>query len=167
MTRLLLDTQLNFGRSEIQRWEPVHVVVEDDRDSPKGLTDLMSTVPFLMVSRRFADLLRSFDCECEYLPLVVHYHGKTTEGEYFALNALRIFGKVIDRRQSKIGLYHEEFGLARDIEKLVLSEKELDDAPLSFLEEIGHFAVNEKLARAIEDADLVGIKLLKPEEFSS
>jgi len=158
---------LNSGQPEAHRWKAVNVMLTDSRERPAGLIDYIFTVPFKMVSRRFVELLRSFNCDCEYLPLIVHYHGQRLEGEYFALNALRVVDTAINVERSLIDRYYEEIRQARGVSKLVLNESALGDASLSFLNEIGRFAVNEALARAIVDAGLVGPKLVKPEEFSS
>jgi len=148
-------------------WKAVSVTLEDDREVSVGLVDFIQTVPFMMASQSFVSLLRSFNCDCEYLPLAVHYHDRWLEGEYFALNALRVVDAAINIDQSSIGFYDAEYRQAEDVKKLVLNEGVLGDAPLSFLDEIGRFAVSDKLAQAITDAGLTGIKLVKPEEFSS
>ncbi len=158
---------LNSGQSEVHRWKTVNVMLTDSRERPSGLVDYIFTVPFKMVSLRFVNLLRSFNCDCEYLPLIVHYHARRLEGEYFALNALRVVDAAIDIDQSSIGFYDAEYRQAEDVSKLVLNEAVLGDAPLTFLDEIGRFAVSDKLAQAITDAGLIGIKLVKPDEFSS
>jgi hypothetical protein len=158
---------LNSGHSEMHRWKAVSVMLSDSRERPAGLVDYIFTVPFKMVSLRFVNLLRSFHCECEYLPLIVRYHDQRLEGEYFALNALRVVDAAIDIEKSSIGRYYEEIRQARDVSKLVLDEATLGDAPLSFLNEIGRFAVSEKLAEAIADAGLIGVKLIAPEAFTS
>jgi hypothetical protein len=167
MTDLLDQMKLDFGEPQAHRWEPVDVHVEDNFESPAGLTDFISAVPFLIVSRRFADVLRRRNCDCEFLPLVVHYHDETLEGEYFALNALHVVREAIDLEQSKIGYYDAEFHSAEDIEKLVLKPDALGDAPLCYLSEISNYAVSDKLAQAITAAGLIGIDLMEPSKFTS
>lgn len=162
-----LKVQLSMGHVVGDLWNAVSVALEDDKEVPMGLVDLIQTVPFIMASLSLVNLLRSFNCDCEYLPLIVHYHGRRLEGEYFALNALRVVDAAIDIDQSSIGFYDPEYRQAEDVSKLVLNEAALGDAPLTFLDEIGRFAVSDKLAQAITDAGLIGIKLVKPEEFSS
>lgn len=167
MTELLLTARLNFGISEVSRWEPVHVAIIGNPESPPGLTDWMHAGTFRLVSKRFAEVLRSLNCECEFLPLIVHYHDKTLKDEYFALNALRVSDEAIDLEQSKIGYYDTEFHSAEDIEKLVLKPDALGDAPLCYLGEMSHYAVSDELAKAITAAGLIGIKLTDPAEFAS
>ena len=165
MTELLRHVHLNEGHVEAARWEPGHVTLKDDQERPPGLTDFAITVPFLMASLRFVDLLRSFQCKCEYLPLVAHYRGREIEGEFFALNSLYVVSDALDLKRSKFGFYDEELCLAEDVRSLTLNEAALGDEPLSYLREISTFAVNGSLAQAIDDAALIGIKLVKPEEF--
>ena len=123
MTDRLYETHLNAGQTRAHQWEPVHVKLEDDRESPPGLTDIMRTVPFRMVSKRLRDLLRSFDCACEFLPLVVHYNGKAMADEYFALNVLHVVPDALDMKQSVVGRYIDEANMARNVQKLVLKEE--------------------------------------------
>jgi hypothetical protein len=158
---------LNIGQSQVHRWKPANVMLEDSRETPPGLVDYIFTVPFKMASLRLMMLLRSFDCECEYLPLIVHRQGQRLEGQYFALNALRVVDDALDIEHSRIGYYDEECSKAEDVRALTLNEAAIGNAPLSFLSEIGRFALNERLAQAVIDADLVGIKLLEPEKFSN
>ena len=167
MTDLLLAANLNFGVSEVSRWEPVHVAVVSNPESPPGLTDWMHAGTFRMVSHRFADVLRRLNCECEFLPLIVYYQGETLEGEYFALNALRVLDEAIDLEQSKMGYYDAEFHSAEDIERLVLKPDTLGDTPLCYLSEISHYAVSDKLAQAITAAGLIGIDLMEPSQFNN
>jgi hypothetical protein len=167
MTDLLQEIKLDFGEAQAHRWEPVQVFVLDNFESPWGLTDFISTVPFLIVSRRFADVLRSHNCECEFLPLVVHYNNETLEDEYFALNSLRVVNEAIDLEQLKMGYYDAEFHSAEDIEELVLKPHALGDAPLCYLSEISHYAVSDKLAQAITAAGLIGIDLMEPSQFNN
>lgn len=167
MVDLLDQIHLNSGYVVADRWEPISVTVIDDPEAVSGLTDWMLTVPFLIASWRFADILRSLNSDCEYLPLVVRYHNQTLEGEYFALNALHVVHEAIDLEQSKIGYYDAEFHFAEDIEKLVLKPESLGNAPLCYLSEISHYAVSDELATAIAAAGLVGIELMEPTKFSS
>ncbi|MDQ0069693.1 hypothetical protein J2W34_001467 [Variovorax boronicumulans] len=167
ITPLLDEIDLNSGQSEAHRWKPIYVTLIDDRDSVPGLADLIVTVPFLMASSRLVELLRSFDCNCEYLPLITEYRGKQSEGEYFALNSLHVVRDAVDLGQSKIGRYLEKFALAREVDELVLKAGATGDAPLSYLHEVLSFAVSEQVATAIAKAGLVGVKLLNPEEFRS
>lgn len=167
MTNALDKARLDTGQTSAPTWQAVHVNIEDDRESPPGLTDLILTVPFTMASKRLVELFELFNCDCEYLPLVVHYHDQTLEGEYFALNALHVVHEAIDLEQSKIGYYDAEFHLAEDIEKLVLKPEALGEAPLCYLSEISHYAVSDELAAAIAAAGLIGIELMEPTKFSS
>lgn len=167
MTDRLYEVRLNTGQTQAHQWEPVHVKLEDDRDSPPGLTDMMRTVPFGMVSKRFRDLLDSFDCACEFLPLVVHYNGRSIEDEYFALNVLHVSSGAMDVERSELEYYDAEFQMAEGVRKLVLHHEMLNTSPMAFIDEIGQISVNEPLAQAIADAGLIGVHLMKPEEFRS
>ena len=77
MTNALDKARLDTGQTSAPTWQAVHVNIEDDRESPPGLTDLILTVPFTMASKRLVELFELFNCDCEYLPLVVHYHDQT------------------------------------------------------------------------------------------
>jgi hypothetical protein len=167
IVELLDKVTLCVGKEVGAIWEPIHVTIVDDQESVSGLTDWIMTVPFLMVSQRFANVLRSLDCKCEYLPLIVHYDGKTLEDEYFALNALHYVEQAIDLEQSKIGYYDAEFHSAEDVEKLVLKENALGDEPLGYLGEISHYLVSDSLAKAIQEANLVGVALIDPSAFNN
>lgn len=156
---------LNLGKSYEATWPAMRVDIEDERERPRGLTDFMLTVPFRMASARFVNVLKGFGCECEYLPLQVRYASERLVGRYFALNALRVVKDAIDRRRSVIGFYDEEFGMAEDVEELVLKENSIAGAPLAYLAEIGRFAVSDELADALIEARLVGLQAIGPELF--
>jgi hypothetical protein len=102
-----IEIPVNRGRSQLQRWKEVNIELEDDKERPPGLVDYIFTVPFKLASRRLVDVLRKFECECEYLPLVVHYRGQRLENEYFALNALRVLDEAKSsdtRKTSRVSL---------------------------------------------------------------
>jgi hypothetical protein len=167
MTNIRLEVRLNMGQLQAHRWEAVHINVKDDPESPSGLTDFVQTVPFSMVSKRFVELLKKFNSECEFLPLVVHYNGQALVGEYFALNVLRVLPQALNFEHCKIGFYDNEFGFAEQVQKLVLNEELIEVAPISYLREITAIAVSEALADAISHAKLIGIHLMRPSEFKS
>lgn len=167
MTDLLFEMKLDFGVPLIDEWEILHVMIQDNFESPKGLTDFIRAGPFLLISQSFVAVLVNRDCKCEYLPAIVHYDGKTLEDEYFALNALHYVEQAIDLEQSKIGYYDAEFHSAEDVEKLVLKENALGDEPLGYLGEISHYLVSDSLAKAIQEANLVGVALIDPSAFSN
>lgn len=143
----------------------IRVDIADDRERRGGLTDFMLTVPFRIASARLVSVLREAECECEYLPLQVRYDAERLVGRYFALNVQRIVKSAIDRERSVIGFYDEEFGMAEDIEVLVLKDGAIGDAPLAYLAEIGGFAVSDELADALVAAGLVGLQTIGPELF--
>ncbi len=156
---------LNMGKSYVATWPLIRVDIKDDRERPRGLADFMSTVPFRIASVRLVNVLREFECECEYLPLQVRYRSEQLVGRYFALNAQRILNSAIDREHSVIGFYDEEFGMAEDIDELVLKEGAIGDAPLAYLAEIGRFAVSDELADALMNTGLVGLQTIGPDLF--
>lgn len=158
---------LNMGTHCRSPWRRMRIEISDDHESLPGLTDWMKTVPFTIVSRRFVSVLREFDCNSELLPLEASYRGKSYTDEFFALNALRVVKKAVDLSQSKIGFYDDDFGMAEDVERLVLLPDSIGDAPLAFLWEIGVFAVSDQMASGIRAAGVVGCKMLPPEEFRS
>ena len=157
---------LNHGRSCEETWGNVRVNVLDDRESPRGLTDFMMTVPFRVVSRRFVALLRSYDGACEYLPLECTYRKKSLPDEFFALNVLNVERSAADIQRSKFDRRHLELGLMRDVEKLVLKDDPIGRAPIAYLGQIGQIAVCDDLARDIA-ATLIGVRLVEPEAYTS
>lgn len=165
----LWDSHKNFGldngKSYEAAWPVMRVGIEDDRERPRGLTDYMSTVPIRIASARFVNVLKEFGCECEYLPLQVRYASERLVGRYFALNVQRVVKNAIDRERAVIGFYDEEFGMAEDVEELVLKDDAIADAPLACLAEIGRLAVSDELANALIDARLVGLQAIGPELF--
>lgn len=156
---------LNMGKSYAATWPVIRVDIEDDRERPRGLTDFMSTVQFRIASARLVNVFREFQCECEYLPLQVRYGSERLVGRYFALNVQRILKSAVDRERSVIGFYDEEFGMAEDIEDLVLKEGAIGDAPLAYLAEIERFAVSDELADVLMNTGMVGLQTIDPELF--
>ena len=153
------------GQSQESLWGRVRVTLVDDRESPPGLTDFMMTVPFYVVSRRFVELLVSHNCDCEYLPLEATYKRKVLLGEFFALNVLNIEKSAADLDHSIFDRRLLEFGLMRDVEKLVLKDDPIGRAPIAYFEEVGRIAVNEALAEDL--ALLTGVRLVEPKVFTS
>lgn len=157
---------VNRGRACEATWGMVRVTVLDDRERAQGLTDFMLTVPFWIVSRRFVALLRSYDSACEYLPLECTYRKKSLPDEFFALNVLNVERSAADIERSEFDRRHLELGLMMDVEKLVLKDDPIGRAPIAFLGQIGQIAVCDDLARDIA-ATLVGVRLVKPEAYTS
>jgi hypothetical protein len=168
LTRLFddLNIQLNEGEPCEPNWGRMRVTLRDDRESPAGLTDFIMTVPFWIVSRRFALLLEEHQCQCEFLPLEVTYLQKTLTGEFFALNVLAVEDTAIDLPQSEFDPRLLKHGLMRDVTKLVLKPDALTSTPLAYLPQIGQIAVQDELSKKIE-RELVGVKLLDPSVFTS
>jgi hypothetical protein len=167
LTDALDELHLCLGASLASRWPGCLVEVEDDKDSPPGLTDFLRTVPFRIVSRRFAQLLGDLGASCEYLPLTMLYQGNEIIGEYFALNCLDVEEEAIDRGQSRIEYYDDAFHIAEGVERLTLKTADWMQKPLVFLGEIGQLAVNDELAQAISREGLLGVQLIKPAAFTS
>lgn len=166
MTASLRATHLNESKLEGDQWRPETIELKDDQERP-GLSDFMLTVPFAIASHRLVDVLRRCQAKCEYLPLVANYKKKSIKGEFFALNALHVVRNAIDIERSKIGRHYPDLAIARGVERLVLNELALRNEPLSYLREISVFAVNEDLAEALDHANLVGVRLLSPDQFVS
>lgn len=167
MTDRQFAVRLNLGKSYANDWEAPHLDVEDHPDAQPGLTDYIPSVPFEIVSIRFTNLLRSLGCDCEFLPLVVHYNGKVLEAEYFALNVLQVLPSAVDLKRSVFDRYIQGANMARGVSKLVLDESLTEAYPMSFLREITSVAVNESVAQGIIQANLVGIHLMKPGDYRS
>lgn len=153
------------GQSQESLWGTIRVTLVDDRESLPGLTDFMMTVPFYVVSRRFVELLIAHNCDCEYLPLEATYKRKVLLGEFFALNVLNIEKSVVDLDRSIFDRRLLEFGLMRDVEKLVLKDEPMGGAPIAYFDEVGRIAVNEALAEDL--ALLAGVRLVEPKAFTS
>lgn len=161
-----VDFGLNEGKLHQAFWGRVRVTVRDDRESPPGLTDLMNTVPFRIVSRRFVELLKSHQCACEYLPLEVTYKRKMPSGEFFAINVLNIADSAVDLERSVFDPRLLELGFLRDVKKLVLKDDALAGEPIVYFKQIGRMAVSDELARDIA-ATMFGVQLVEPESFTS
>jgi len=144
----------------------MRVALRDDRESPAGLTDFIMTVPFWIVSQRFALLLEAHQCQCEFLPLEITYQKTTLTGEFFALNVLAVEATAIDLSRSKFDQRLLKHGLMRDVTKLVLKPDALSSTTLAYLPQIGQIAVQDELSKRIE-RELVGVKLLEPSLFTS
>lgn len=157
---------LNRGISCEATWGRVSVSIRDDRESPRGLTDFMMTVPFWIVSRRFVELLKSYGCACEYLPLECTYRKKSLPDDFFALNVLNVERSAADIERSKFDRRHLELGLMMDVEKLVLKDDPISRAPIAYLGQIGQVAVCAELARDIAKA-LTGVRLVEPGAYTS
>ena len=153
------------GQSQESLWGTVRVTLVDDRESLPGLTDFMMTVPFYVVSRRFVELLVAHNCDCEYLPLEATYKRKVILGEFFALNVLNIGKSVVDLDRSIFDRRLLEFGLMRDVEKLVLKDDPMNGSSIAYFDEVGRIAVNESLAEDL--ALLAGVRLVDPKAFTS
>jgi MFS transporter, DHA1 family, inner membrane transport protein len=80
----------------------MRVALRDDRESPAGLTDFIMTVPFWIVSQRFALLLQAHQCQCEFLPLEVTYKKTSLTGEFFALSNIRHTAPASLAQQAKV-----------------------------------------------------------------
>ena len=158
--------ELNEGQRCVQNWGRMRVALRDDRESPVGLTDFIMTVPFWIVSRRFALLLEAHQCQCEFLPLEVTYKKTTLTGEFFALNVLAVEDTAIDLSQSKFDPRLLKHGWMRDVSRLVLKPDALTSTPLAYLPQIGQIAVQDELSKRIE-REMVGVKLLEPSLFTS
>ena len=86
-------------------------------------------------------------------------------GEFFALNVLNIEKSAADLDRSIFDRRLLEFGLLRDVEKLVLKDDPMGRAPIAYFEEVGRIAVNEALAEDL--ALLTGVRLVEPKAFTS
>jgi len=161
-----LSIELNEGQLCGRNWGRMRVALRDDRESPAGLTDFIMTVPFWIVSQRFALLLQAHQCQCEFLPLEVTYKKTSLTGEFFALNVLAVEGTAIDLSQSKFDPRLLKHGLMRNVSKLVLKPDALTSTPLAYLPQIGQIAVQDGLSKRIE-RELLGVKLLEPSVFTS
>ncbi|BEP69556.1 MULTISPECIES: DUF1629 domain-containing protein [unclassified Variovorax] len=168
LTRLFDD--LNVGLNEGQLCEPnwgrMRVTLRDDRESPAGLTDFIMTVPFWIVSRRFALLLEAHQCQCEFLPLEITYRKKILMGEFFALNVLTVEDAAIDLAHSEFDPRLLKHGLMREVTKLVLKPDALTSTSLAYLPQIGQIAVQDELSQEFE-RELVGVKFVDPAAFTS
>lgn len=156
---------LNAGNRFASLWGDVRVQVKDDRESPAGLTDFFMTVPFTIVSKPFAELLRDFGCEVEMLPLVIEYQRRRLHDEFFALNVLTVSGSAVDRERSRFQSFDE--GPLEDVEHLELKGETLTDIPIAYLTEICMYAVSDELATAISSRGLRGVAAIRPEDFTS
>jgi hypothetical protein len=154
----------NMGKLCADHWMGIKVHIRDDRERPRGLTDWMQAVPYLVVSRRFAELLQKAGASCEFLPLLATYRRKGYPNEYFALNVLQVLTEAIDLQASEIELYDAEFQMAEGVQRLVLRTN-VSVAPMSYLSEIGAVAVSDDLAELIQSEGMLGCRCISPAEF--
>ncbi|WP_413329304.1 hypothetical protein [Polaromonas sp. CT11-55] len=154
-----------MGKRLESLWGDVRVQVRDDRESPAGLTDYFMTVPFTIVSKPFAELLSSFGCEVEMLPLLVEYRQKRLHNEFFALNVLTVVESAVDRERSKFKSFDE--GPLEEVEHLELKGEMLTDIPIAYLGEICKYAVSDELAAAITSSGMRGVLTIRPGDFTS
>jgi hypothetical protein len=159
------DFSMHSGRRYAEVWGRVRVAVEDDQDSPSGLTDFFQTVPFAIVSARFVELLRAFGAGCEYLPLQIRYRNSLISDQYFALNVLTFVAEAVDRPKSKFSCYEPD--ILEDVELLALKEGALGHACIARLPEICRIAVSDDLAKALQDSGMRGFALTSPALFRS
>lgn len=159
-----VDFSAHSGRRYRESWGKVRISVKDDRDSPSGLTDFFETVPFPIVSEKFAQLLTAFRADCEFLPLEISYRRTLIVDQYFALNVIACSPSAVNREESRFSCYFPD--VLEEVESLTLIEGALGQECIAYLPEIGRLAVNDALAKALSQSGLRGFVLTAQEKFT-
>lgn len=161
------DIDLTRGRLETVD-EPFEFLLEVDKQADKPLDfpplDFAATVNQPLFSARFqAVLARAGVDNIQYFPAKVIYAPTGQEVDYQVANVIGV-ARALDTDASECDV--DEDGFVDDFETMVLDEDKLLDLDfVRLFEMLNIIVISEKVADAINEAQLSGLRVMDPSEW--